>query len=400
MPGRRPTNDRESALAEFEHHRARLAAALSDPVDAFVIGEPVTLLSIDFDGNVRRGLTATVRHRGALHAVALADVTAPEGTTLAGALAEYRAWLGMESTSEPAPVERRRHKAELADVEPGHPIDLVVLAVKERTARCRLVGSAREITLRTAGLWNLIPGDIATIEPRKQWSYAGHPYVSGEVRSTRLDVAALGLVPLRLAPHDMWNPREEYWGDEGDPLEPWAQQIVARGPRPAFEMEHVIPGADPDDWDSDPILDAVELNESGKTSDAWTKVMGLLERDLRCLDGHAHLGNWEFDTAPSRAIRHYEAGVRIGELSLGPEFSGVLPWGLVDNRPFLRCLHGYALSLWRLGRADEAAPVFERLLWLNPSDNQGERFNLAAVRRGKTWEESEDALPRGDHGSP
>src|SRR6266540_238450 len=388
MPGRRPTNDRQGALAEFEHHRARLAAALSDPVDAFVIGEPVTLLSIDFEGNVRRGLTATVRHRGALHAVAHADVTAPEGTTLAGALAEYRAWLGMESTSEPAPVE------------PGHPIDLVVLAVKERTARCRLVGSAREITLRTAGLWNLIPGDIATIEPRKQWSYAGHPYVSGEVRSTRLDVAALGLVPLRLAPHDMWNPREEYWGDEGDPLEPWAQQIVARGPRPAFEMEQVVPGADPEEWDSDPILDAVELNESGKTSDAWTKVMGLLERDLRCLDGHAHLGNWEFDTAPSHAIRHYEAGVRIGELSLGPEFSDVLPWGLVDNRPFLRCLHGYALSLWRLGRADEAAPVFERLLWLNPSDNQGERFNLAAVRRGKTWEESEDALPRGDHGSP
>lgn len=398
MPGRR-TIGREATVAELERLRAGLAVALPDPADAFVIGEPVTLVSIDFDGNARRGLTASVRHRGALHAVALADVTAPEGTPLAGALAEYRAWLGLETASEPARVERRRHKAELEDVKPGLPIELVVLAVKERTARCRLVGSAREITLRTAGLWNLIPGEIATIEPRKQWSYAGHPYLSGEIRSTRLDAAALRLVPLRLMPHDMWDPREEYWGEEGDPIEPWAQ-IVARGPRPAFEMDQVLPGADPENWDSDPITEAVELNESGKTQEAWAKVMGLLERDLRCLDAHAHLGNWEFGTAPSRAIRHYEAGVRIGELSLGPEFSAVLPWGLVDNRPFLRCLHGYGLSLWRLGRADDAAAVFERMLWLNPSDNQGERFNLADVRAGKTWEESEEASPRGDHGSP
>jgi tetratricopeptide (TPR) repeat protein len=164
-------------------------------------------------------------------------------------------------------------------------------------------------------------------------------------------------------------------------------------------MEQVIPGADPEDWDSDPVLEAVELNESGDRSEAWTKLMGLAGRDLRCLDAHAHLGNWEFDTAPSRAIRHYEAGVRIGELSLGSEFAGVLPWGLVDNRPFLRCLHGYGLTLWRLGRADEAAAVFERMLWLNPSDNQGERFNLAAARTGKTWEEFENASSPGDHGS-
>lgn len=399
MPGRRGTNGRDGTIAELERLRARLAAALPKPADVFVIGEPVTLVSIDFDGSVRCGLTGSVRHRGALHSVALADVTARDGTELAAALAEYRTWLGVEGASEPPRLEGRRHKAKGEDIEPGRPIDLVVLAVK-RTARCRLLGCGREITLRTAGVWNLIPGEIATIEPHKRWTYAGHPYLSGEVQSTRLDVAALGLVPLRLATHDMWDPREEYWGEEGEPLEPWAERIVARGPRPAFEMDQVIPGADPEDWDSDPILEAVGLHASGDTREAWAKVTGLLERDLRCLDAHAHLGNWEFDTTPSRAIRHYEAGVRIAELSLGLEFSGVLPWGLVDNRPFLRCLHGYGLSLWRLGRADEAAAVFERMLWLNPPDNQGERFNLAAVRAGKTWEESEDAPPRRDHRSP
>jgi len=33
--------------------------------------------------------------------------------------------------------------------------------------------------------------------------------------------------------------------------------------------------------------------------------------------------------------------------------------------------------------------VLERLLWLNPSDNQGVRFVIDAVRAGTGWEELE-----------
>ena len=35
----------------------------------------------------------------------------------------------------------------------------------------------------------------------------------------------------------------------------------------------------------------------------------------------------------------------------------------------------------------EAAAVFERMLWLKPTDNQGERFNLQSIREGRQWEE-------------
>ncbi len=69
--------------------------------------------------------------------------------------------------------------------------------------------------------------------------------------------------------------------------------------------------------------------------------------------------------------------------------SGVLPWGLIDNRTFLRCLHGVGLSAWRLGDLRAAKAVFTRMLWLNPGDHQGARFNLAAVEAGKTWDEAE-----------
>lgn len=154
-----------------------------------------------------------------------------------------------------------------------------------------------------------------------------------------------------------------------------------------FELGQVIPGADPDDVDSDPIVEASERNEAGDREAARELLTELLAQDLRCLDAHAHLGNHAFDRWPERALRHYELGVAIGTLSLGEGFEGVLSWGLIDNRPFLRCLNGLGLCAWRLGDHHGATAAFERLLWLNPSDNQGARFNLAAVKAGKTWQE-------------
>ena len=42
------------------------------------------------------------------------------------------------------------------------------------------------------------------------------------------------------------------------------------------------------------------------------------------------------------------------------------------------------------GGYDEAGRVFEKMLWLNPSDNQGVRFLIEDVRAGKAWEENRD----------
>jgi len=89
-------------------------------------------------------------------------------------------------------------------------------------------------------------------------------------------------------------------------------------------------------------------------------------------------------------VRHYEVGWRIGELTLEKDFTGVLPWGNIDNRPFLRCMHGYGLCLWRLRRFDEALHIFDRMLWMNPSDNQGLRFLLDEVRSKTAWEDCRD----------
>lgn len=363
---------------------------VSLPADAFVIGEPVSVVQIDYDGNPRRGLTATCRRDdGSHHVAALGDILFPQTSRGALYVAGYRKWLGVEAWTgiESAAPPRARHKAAADDIDLAAPIDLIILAVKQSAARCRVLGTEREITLRSTGTYSLVPGEIATVRGRKQWRHAGHPYLSGEITRRRLDIAALGLVPLRIEDRGMWEPAEHYWGEEGEPLEDWAKPIFARGPRPSFEMEKVSPGEDPDDWVSDPILKAIDLHDGGDPRGAAGMLMKMLAVDLRCLDAHAHLGNFLFDRHPADAIRYYQVGVRIGELSLGRDFDDVLLWGHIDNRPFLRCLQGYGLCLWRLGRANEAAALFERMLWLNPADNQDIRFLLPDVRAGKRWED-------------
>ena len=369
--------------------------ALDFPLDVHVVGEPLSLVAVDFDGNARRGIVARcVREDGTEYRVSLADIELPP--TAAGHLhlAAYCKWLGVETAApkrgRSAKAKVRKHKASDDDIDLSKPVDLVVLAVKERAARCRLPDSGRVITLRAGSLHRLVPGQIATVEPNKHWRHNRHPYLSGKIASTRIDATALGLTPLNLNEFGSWDPASEYWGEEGEPIDDWAKPIIARGPRPMFEMEQVLPGSDPEDFDSDPILEANELREMGDTAGAQEILSKMLEADLRCLDAHAHLGNMLFSTSPHWALSQYEVGVRIGELSLGDDFDGVLAWGLIDNRPFLRCMQGYGLCLWRLERWEEAERVFERMLWMNPSDNQGVRFLLPDVCAREAWVDEED----------
>ena len=366
--------------------------SVSVPCDGFVIGEPLLIIRFDYDGNERRGLTARCqREDGSEYIVAASDVELRTRSSGARYLAAYRKWLGLQPSSpEVATASRhkRQHKVRTTDLDMSGSVELVVLSVKENAVRCRLLESERVVTLRSNRLWDLAPGQIVVVKPRKQWSYAGHPYVSGEIESTRLDVAALGLVPLKLENQGTWTPDEHYWGEEEEPIVEWAKPIIAFGPRQTFEMEQVLPGRDTVDPESDPICESNDLKDNGDYREARKILMELCQADLRCLDAHAHLGNFDFDDRPEDAIRHYEVGVRIGELSLGPDFEGLLPWGYIDNRPFLRCMHGLGLCLWRMGRFDEAERIFERMLWLNPSDNQGVRFLLREVRSKTTWEKS------------
>lgn len=382
--------DADSEDDQFRAFHRAFLDTIQLPCDAFVIGEPVSIIACEYDGQPRRGLTIRCRRGdGSEHTIAAADMAFAERSIGHQLLAAYRHWLGLEDNPKEVSGPKRpprQHKASTTDIDPSRPVELVVLSLKETAARCRLLDRDRQITLRASGLWETVPGEIIVVRPSKVWTYAGNPYLSGDIESVRLDVGALGLVPLKLTPRGLWDPAEHNWGAEDEPPELWAQPIVARGPREEFEMQQVVPGEDPQDFDSDPILRFNALRDAGHGAEALQILMECCQEDLRCLDAHAHLGLSMFER-PQQAIRHYEAGVRIGELSLGPDFDGLLPWHCIDNRPLLRCLQGYGLCLWRLQRFEEAARVFDRLLWLNPTDNQGIRFLVDDVRSQLRWED-------------
>jgi hypothetical protein len=336
-------------------HRA-IEGSLELPVDIHVVGEPLVLVAVEYEGNARRGLVARCRREdGSEHRIGYADVEMRAGTPGARHLAAYRAWLGVvpgPTTSSAAPRGRRQHKAGEDDLDLSRPVELVVLAVKERAARCRLLGTQRVITLRAGSLHRVVAGQIATVQPGKHWRHAGHPYLSGQIVSTRIDATALGLTPLALRPSSTGGP-------EG-------------GRRLVFEMEV-------------PVIEAVADDHAADDEVAAR----LLETDLRFLDAHALLGCRLLRFSPQWALHHYEVGVQIGELSIEAPFDGVLPWSLVGNRPILSCMEGYGSCSWRLGRWDAAERVFERVTRLDPTDHHDVRSRLSAVRAREPWSDEE-----------
>jgi len=362
-------NTDSAALAEFE---ASAHADVLLPADAHVIGEPVTVTHIRYPGPSRAGLLATCRRGDLMYELSLADVLFPASSPGASLVARYRTWLGLPPFVAPGTEVARPHKVEGDDLVVGRPVDLVVLACKSNALRCRLLSSTREVTLRTA-VRDEIPGSIITVTPRKQWTHARHPYISGDVSAIRIDGSVLGLVPLSLHREDA--PRDS---EAGAP---------ASEGLPTYRLAQVAPASD--DPGADLLLEAQDCMDARDYAEADELLHKVLALDLRHLDAHALLGERNLSSWPRLAVHHFELGVAIGSLTVPESFEGVLPWGLIENRPFLRCLYGFSRALLRCDRREDAAAALRRLLRLDPPDHLGAGASLAAIEAGKTWRELE-----------
>jgi len=369
----RPTQtDDPGVLVELE---ASAHAEVLLPADAHVIGEPVTVTQIRYSGLPRVGLLATCRRGDLTYELGLADVVFPTASAGASLVARYRTWLGLAPSMARGPEAARPHKVEVDDIVVGRPVDLVVLACKSNALRCRLLGSAREVTLRTA-VRDEIPGSIITVTPKKQWTHARHPYLSGDVSAVRIDASVLGLVPLALHREDEPTPESR------------GRDAVGDG-RPVYRLAQSAPASD--EAGVDLIVDAQECIDARAYAEADELLHKVIALDLRHLDAHALLGERNLSSWPALALHHFELGVAIGSLTVGEDFEGVLPWGLVENRPFLRCLHGLSRALLRRDRRADAAAALRRLVRLDPADQLCARESLAAIEAGRTWREMETA---------
>lgn len=275
---------------------------------------------------------------------------------------------------------------------PGRQIQLVCIKNSFDLIRSRVPPHGETVMVRT-GISEVRPvsGEVFTLKVERTWVFGSTRYAKGLITDSRLKVDQLQLKPLALSPEGLWDPEEHRWLFEELGEDALYDEMERAGARPQYEMEQILPeDAVQLRWEEDPILEAVELANAGAIEEAEDLLGSLLIADLRCLDAHAHLGHFElrkgWPGAVERAARHYRAGCRIAGLGTAKRFTGLLPWGLLDNRPYLRCLHGLGLCLWRGGDTDGAQQIFRRMLWLNPYDSQGARFLLNAIENGLSWE--------------
>ena len=93
-----------------------------------------------------------------------------------------------------------------------------------------------------------------------------------------------------------------------------------------------------------------------------------------------YLGNIQEDA--HKAADYYKRGMLAGMKEIGlegfEEMKGHF-WGFHETRPFMEAKSGYAECLYVMGKYEESANEFREMIELNPNDNQGVRYKLAAI---------------------
>lgn len=104
-----------------------------------------------------------------------------------------------------------------------------------------------------------------------------------------------------------------------------------------------------------------------------------LEISEDCADAWVLLAGEEAKTL-EEALKYARKGVAAGERALGKEYfewEGASFWLDVDTRPYMRALMALGDLLWATGDMNGAIDVYQKMLRLNPDDNQGIRHVLA-----------------------
>jgi tetratricopeptide (TPR) repeat protein len=124
--------------------------------------------------------------------------------------------------------------------------------------------------------------------------------------------------------------------------------------------------------------------------DAWEagtakRRVALAEKALAisplCADAYVLLAEHAEDGS-DKQLDLWRRGVDAGRKALGDaafdEYAGEF-WGFLETRPYMRARFGLARALWMRGIPGEAIDHLREILRLNPNDNQGARYVLAAL---------------------
>ena len=163
--------------------------------------------------------------------------------------------------------------------------------------------------------------------------------------------------------------------------------LITQGDLDALTTSLMSPSAldDLSDAEADARGEAQELAfsamEAGSAAEARKLAKRALRLDPDCVDALVVLADVDART-PREMIEALQKAVAAGERSLGEKFirenKGHF-WLMLETRPTMRAMEQLALLLRGQGIRLDAIRIYERMLELNPNDNQGVRDPLLGL---------------------
>jgi tetratricopeptide (TPR) repeat protein len=123
--------------------------------------------------------------------------------------------------------------------------------------------------------------------------------------------------------------------------------------------------------------EALEYWRVGDVAVVEDMYQDLIDEYPEFIDVHHHLALLLSETERGEeAFQLWQEIVAMGLSCLPEEFEmgrDLLPWVIIENRPFLRAYHGLGLEYLARGKVEKAFAMFSNILAMNPGDNQGAR---------------------------
>jgi tetratricopeptide (TPR) repeat protein len=130
----------------------------------------------------------------------------------------------------------------------------------------------------------------------------------------------------------------------------------------------------------DYVYGGLELLDEGYIDEALKHFKKALAIDERYIDAYDGIGNAYFlEENYEKAKEYYQKAYTLTKERFKEGWPSTLEWGILENRPYLRAICGFGLCFWKNNNFEEAKRYFALLLKLNPKDDQGARFILAAL---------------------
>ena len=131
--------------------------------------------------------------------------------------------------------------------------------------------------------------------------------------------------------------------------------------------------------------DAILHQDVTLAEELYRSILSVQPHQIDALNG---MGAIFFELGkPEQSLEYYRHAHAEAEKIFGGTYPARLSW-IEKHKPALRALHGIGLNEYRLGNRARAEKIFQNILAMNPTDEQGIHFLLADIAKGKKlWKE-------------